>query len=129
MPEKITRAFDACEYAQLMGMRLQRAEGGIVSVEMDPGGKRNPAGVIHGGAVFALADQAFGIAANLGPVPQVAVSASIQYLAPATGTLTAVAARVADTPATSLYRVEVWEEERLVAVFHGTGYKIRKNGG
>ncbi|KUG14677.1 hypothetical protein ASZ90_015677 [hydrocarbon metagenome] len=43
--------------------------------------------MLHGGAIFALADHAFGLAANHGGVREVALSATIQYLSPATGRL------------------------------------------
>jgi acyl-CoA thioesterase len=88
---------------------------------MDCTGKKNPRGVVaHGGAVFALADQAFGIAANCGAAATgVAVSIHIQYLSPATGSLVAIAHRVADNGTYSTFRVLVYEEERIIATFDG----------
>ena len=82
-------------------------------------GKKNPRGVAHGGAVFVLADQAFGIAANCGAATRVAVSIHIQYLSPATGSLVAIAHRVADNGTYSTFRVLVYEEERIIATFDG----------
>jgi acyl-CoA thioesterase len=124
-PEEKIDVFNTCEFAVTNGMRIESAGDDGIRVTMDPAGKLNPNGTIHGGAIFSLADQAFGIAANLESVPEVAVSASIQYLAPATGTLAAVAVKVEDTPGISLFRVEVLEGSRLIAVFHGNGFKIR----
>jgi acyl-CoA thioesterase len=45
---------------------------------MNCSGKNNPRGVEHGGAIFAFADQAFGIAANCDAAIRVAVSIHIQ---------------------------------------------------
>jgi acyl-CoA thioesterase len=87
---------------------------------MDCKGKNNPRGVAHGGAVFALADQAFGIAANCGGgAPRVAVSIHIQYLAPATGSLIAIARRIEDNGTYSTFQVMVYEGERMIATFDG----------
>jgi acyl-CoA thioesterase len=89
---------------------------------MDSAGKLNAMKVCHGGAIFALADQAFGIAANQRDM-QVAVSVHIEYIAPATGRLEAVAARRAETENRSLYQVRVFDGERLVAEFEGVAWK------
>jgi acyl-CoA thioesterase len=118
------RDFNECAFACLTGMEVALTPEGGIRVVMDPDGKWNAIGTIHGGAIFALADQAFGIAANLGDSSQVAVSASIQYLAPATGRLEAVARLVEETALTSVYEVEVSGEGRRVAVFRGVGYKV-----
>jgi acyl-CoA thioesterase len=120
--EQIER-FNACEFARMLGMIIIEAAPGMARVVMHPGGKANPNGVLHGGAVFAVADQAFGIAANLDNIPQVAVSAGIWYLSSASGKLEAIAKRVSETDSHSLYRVKVFEGDRLVATFEGVGIK------
>jgi acyl-CoA thioesterase len=93
-----------------------------VAAESD--GLLNGFGTIHGGAIFALADQAFGLAANLAGESEVAVSASIKYLAPAKGRIEAVARRVDENEYASVYLVQVYEGKRLIAFFQGTGYKV-----
>jgi acyl-CoA thioesterase len=118
------RDFNGCAFARLTGMEVALTPEGDIRVVMEPEGKWNAMGTIHGGAIFALADQAFGIAANLGGSPQVAVSASIHYLAPATGTLEAVARLVDETAITSVYEVEVSGDGRRVAVFRGVSFKV-----
>jgi acyl-CoA thioesterase len=57
-------AFNHREFAQLLGLEITEAHDGYARVVMDCNGKNNPRGVAHRGAIFALADQAFGIAAN-----------------------------------------------------------------
>ncbi|NTW92253.1 MAG: PaaI family thioesterase [Methanoregulaceae archaeon] len=115
--------FNTCEFARLLGMEIVEARPGFARVLMDGRGTSNPNKVIHGGAIFALADQAFGIAGNLDAVPRVAVSASIMYLSPAIGPLEAVAERVGDDGQYSLYHARVYEGRRLVATFEGIGVK------
>lgn len=115
--------FDRCECARLLGLEVVAAWPGGARVRMGSRGKANPDGVIHGGAIFALADHAFGLAANSGATRQVAVSASISYLTPARGPLEAVAARVAEAGGHSLFHVRVYEGERLVATFEGIGIR------
>ncbi len=109
-------------------MRVTAIEGDRVRVSMPTaGGMENGHGTTHGGAIFALADQAFGIAGNLsGGEDQIGLSAYIQYLSvPAGATLEAVARKVSETEKTSLYAVEVYSGDRMVASFEGVGgFKI-----
>jgi acyl-CoA thioesterase len=112
--------FNQSEFACLLGMEIMEACDGYARVIMDCKGKNNPRGVAHGGAVFALADQAFGIAANCGGgAPRVAVSIHIQYLAPATGFLEAIARRIEDNGTYSTFCVMVYEGQRVIATFDG----------
>jgi len=117
-------AFNRSEFAVLLGMCVVEARDGYARVEMDCTGKMNPDGVAHGGAVFSLADQAFGIAANCTGVHRVAVSVHIQYLAPATGALVAIAQRVSDNGRCDTYRVVISEGTRMIATFDGVAFRI-----
>ncbi len=121
--------FNSCDFARLLGMEIIEASPGFARVVMDPAGKGNPNGVLHGGAVFAVADQAFGIAANMEEFPEVAVSACIWFLAPASGRLEAVAERISESWDHSLYRVRVFAGKRLVATFEGVGIKNSRDRG
>ncbi len=116
--------FNQSEFAVLLGMRVVDAHDGYARVEMDCTGKLNPDAVAHGGAIFSLADQAFGIAANCTGIHRVAVSVHIQYLAPAKGALVAVAHRVEDNGRCDMYRVLVSEGARTVATFDGVAFRI-----
>jgi acyl-CoA thioesterase len=118
------RIFNSSEFARLLGMEILEASEGYARAIMDCTGKMNPGGVAHGGAIFALADQAFGIAANCCGVHRVAVSVSIQYIAPAKGKLTAVAQRVEDNGSCDTYRVMVYEGDRPVAEFTGVAFRV-----
>ncbi len=121
--EGIAARFDRCECARLLGMEVVETWPGGARVVMEAAGKRNPNGVLHGGAIFSLADHAFGLAANNGKTRQVAVSATITYLSPAKGTLEAIAEHVAETGDHSLFVVRVYEGKRMVATLEGVGMK------
>ena len=125
-PEERIEFFNSTPFARLLGMEISAAGPGWARVVMDSHDKGNINRKVHGGAIFALADQAFGIAANMEDPPEVAVSASIMYLSPAAGRLEAVAKRVGEGSRHSLYRVEVFEGDRLVATFEGTGIKTAR---
>jgi acyl-CoA thioesterase len=117
--------FNQSEFARLLGMVVTETWEGGARVAMDASGKRNSLGNIHGGAIFSLADHAFGLAANLEDM-QVATSAHIYYLSPAGDRLEAVAERVAGNDLNSLYRVTVYEGERVIATFEGVGIGMKR---
>ena len=121
--EQRIEALGACPFARLIGIEILEARPGWARVTMDATGKENFLGVAHGGAIFALADQAFAAAANRGELLQVAVSVHIHYLTPANGRLEAVARLVGETDTFSHILVEVRSGERLVATFEGVAYK------
>ena len=116
--------FNENEFARLLDMKIVEAHDGYAKVTMDTEGKANPHGVAHGGAIFALADQAFGIAANCGGVDRVAVSVHIQYITPGTGLLVAVANKVADNGKYATFRVIVYGGDRIIAEFDGVALRV-----
>ena len=116
--------FNDSEFSRLLGMKIIEAHDGFAKVTMESSGKANPHGVAHGGAIFALADQAFGIAANCAGIDRVAVSVHIQYVAPATGPLVAFAERVGDNGKYSTFRVMVYGGQKVVAEFDGVALRV-----
>jgi acyl-CoA thioesterase len=122
--ERLQRIMDV-QFVIDLGIRTESiSPDGEVVCTMDAGDKINAMGGAHGGAVFTLADQAFALACNMGPEPQVALCVSINYLKPGKGRLTAVARMVSQTRRTSLCEVKVFEDGELMAIFQGTGYKL-----
>ncbi|MHC1679816.1 MAG: PaaI family thioesterase [Methanomassiliicoccales archaeon] len=125
--ERLRKIMDV-RYVIDLGIRTESiSEDGEVVCTMDASDKINAMGGAHGGAVFTLADQAFALACNMGPEPQVALCISINYLKPGKGKLRAVARMVSQTRRTSLCEVKVFEDGELIATFQGTGYKLNGN--
>jgi len=123
-PDPIT-VFEENEFARLMGIHIIEAWDGYAKVEMNCSGKCNPHGIAHGGAVFAVADHAFGIASNFGEDAYTAVTVHIQYVAPAKNHLIAIAERVGSNNTCAMYRVTVYDGDRIVAIFDGIAYKVK----
>jgi acyl-CoA thioesterase len=86
-------------------------------------------GLTHGGAIFALADCAFGEAANQTDQIAVALQADIKFLKPSSegDTLVAEATRTTEGKTFGVYNVTVSKEEKTVAIFSGLAYKQQKN--
>jgi acyl-CoA thioesterase len=116
--------FNESEFARLLGMLIEEARDGYARVIMDSTGKANPSGVVHGGAIAALADQAFGIAENCAGIHRVAVSIHIQYLVPGTGLLVAIAERIQDNGSCDTCRVLVYAGDRIIAEFTGVAFRV-----
>ena len=85
----------------------------------------NSHGTVHGGAIFSLADQAFGAAENAEGRAFVAMEMHIRYLRPAMPgqRLTARCRRLHQGRNTAFYEIEIRDEcGRLVAFATGTGH-------
>ena len=87
----------------------------------------NSAHVVHGGAIFTLADFVFAAASNSDGKMALSINAYINFLkAVPGGTLYAEAKKVSLHPKIGTYEIHVTdEEENLVATFQGIVY--RKN--
>lgn len=85
----------------------------------------NGLGILHGGALFTLADFVFGIACNTHHVEVVAVNANISFLkAVSKGVLYAEAEEVSITAKMGTYLATVKDETgEVIAVFQGLGYR------
>jgi phenylacetic acid degradation protein PaaD len=86
-------------------------------------------GFCHGGAIFTLADSAFGLACNAHEQIAVALDAHLTFArAVREGeVLTAVATELTRTRRTGSYRVEVRNEAgELVSQFTGTAHRMEK---
>lgn len=82
-------------------------------------------GACHGGAIFSLADTAFGLASNYLGIMSVGINAHITYSAPAKkgDMLTATAVELARSKRLATYRIDVTRADgETVALFTGTVY-------
>lgn len=89
----------------------------------------NSAGMVHGGALFSLADAVFSVASNSHGTLAVAIAVSISYFkAVKTGTLFARAEEVSLNPKLATYLVRIEDEgNALVALFQGTVYRKKES--
>lgn len=108
---------------------------GIALVEVRPGYAKatmpirrehaNGFGMIHGGAIFALADFAFAAAVNSHGTLAVAINVSISYLRPPEGArLHAEASEIHRSRTLASCTVRITDDEQhLVGIFQGIAYR------
>ncbi len=89
----------------------------------------NGVNIVHGGALFTLADLVFGALGYVHDQSAVSISASISYFkAVSSGTLIAEGKLITLTPKFGSYSVQINDEKgNIIAVFQGLGYR-RKQG-
>ena len=114
-------------FCRTLGIQLEAIEPGTAETSMViTGDLLNFHGTPHGGAIYSLADAAFGAAANSHGETALALETNVSYLdAVETGTeLTATAEETHATRRTAEYEVVVTDESgERVATFRGRVYK------
>lgn len=85
----------------------------------------NGVSIVHGGALFTLADFAFAVASNSHGTVAVAINAAISFMKPITcGVLTARAEEVSRGRTLGTYLVRITDEQdAVVAQFQGTVFR------
>jgi len=114
------------KFALHAGIELLEVKSGTAKVRMEiKPFHLNGVGLVHGGALFTLADFAFAAAANSHEEVAVAINASISYLKGIkTGTLYAEAEEISNSRKISVYSIKVTDEAgQLIAMFQGMAYK------
>jgi acyl-CoA thioesterase len=98
-------------FAQDLGIVVAEVGEGFARCRLAVGERHlNPFGTANAGAVFSLAETAFGVAANAQGRVAVAVNLAISYLAPARGELIAEAREVAAGGPLASYAVVITDE-------------------
>jgi acyl-CoA thioesterase len=113
-------------FALHAGIELLKLKSGSAKVKMEVKSFHiNGLGLVHGGALFTLADFAFAAAANSHEEVAVAINASISYLKGVkAGTLYAEAEEISNSRKISVYSIKVTDEAgKLIAMFQGMAYK------
>ncbi|MCD6570354.1 MAG: PaaI family thioesterase [Deltaproteobacteria bacterium] len=107
-------------FAQKFGIELIELDEGYAKVQMDVAHyMENIFGMIHGGAIFALIDEAFEAASNSHGTIALALNMNVSYIAPPTlgSRLTAEAKELSLTKRTANYDIRVYDEEgKLIAL-------------
>jgi acyl-CoA thioesterase len=117
-------------FAQKFGLKLVGLDEGYSRVEMTfTPDMENIFGLAHGGALFALMDEAFETASNSHGTTAVALNMNINYVStPAAGSkLTAEAKEINRTRKTANYDIKVFDDqERLIAFCLALVYRMEK---
>jgi acyl-CoA thioesterase len=124
--DDLKRFVERDAFARHIGAEVLECGGGRARASMKVEAHHlNSAGILHGGAIFSLADAAFAAASNSHGTLAVAITASISYFVAArSGTLIAEAREVAINPKLATYLIDVKDEAGgLVAQLQGTVYR------
>ncbi len=129
--EAIYRAVEKEPFARALNMELTDLEKGRSVVEMtyDPEKMDNIYSRAHGGAVFALIDEAFETAGQTEGTIAVALNVNVTYVSsPKSGArLRAEAREVAKTRKTASYDIRVTDQERqIIATCQALAYRTGK---
>lgn len=127
--EQIREFFKKDRFAEWVGIELLEASPGFARAKMEIRNHHlNGLDMVHGAAIFSLADLAFAAASNSHGNAAVAINVNISYLKAAfAGTLFAEAAQVSRNPKLASYTVRITnEKDELLAVFQGMVY-IKKD--
>jgi acyl-CoA thioesterase len=123
--EKMKWMYNA-QYTKFNDITIISISADEVRLKMPLCDKMNSLDFAHGGAVYTIADNAFGFAANMGDVNQIALSGSIIYHRPGQGKeLVAVTSKVSDTNSVSTYNVKVYCDDKHIATATFIGFKLR----
>jgi len=126
--ENVKKFLKKDRFAELVGIELLEVVEGRARARFEIKDKHlNGVNIVHGAAIFALADLVFAAAANSHGTVAVAINVSISFLKAArSGTLTAEGHEVSRNPKLGTYTINVTDDAGdLVAVFQGMVY--RKN--
>ena len=133
-PDALARAcaeamFSRDRASQSLGMRIEEARPGYARVSLTIVETMvNGHDIAHGGVTFTLADSAFAFACNSRNEPNVALQASISYVAAVKlgDRLVAAAQEQSSKGRTGVYDIRVTRgDDELVALFRGVCYRIR----
>jgi len=127
--KQIRKFFKKDQFARYLGIELIEVSEGKARARLKIRQEHlNGVNLVHGGAIFALADLAFAVASNSHGTVALGVNASISYLkATYGGVLTADAIEVAKNSKLATYQINIINEKNdLIAIFQGTVYR-KKN--
>lgn len=117
-------------FAAHVGIELLEAAAGRAKAKLDIQDHHlNAVGVVHGAAIFSLADLVFAVASNSHGKVALGINVSISYMTAARGsTLVAEAEEVSINPKLATYLIRIVDaEQTLVALFQGTVYRKRES--
>ncbi len=123
IPDK--KFFEKDKFAKYIGINIDEFTPGYARVSLNIDKKHlNGIDIVHGGALFTLADYALAIASNAHGKVAVSINVSITYIKSSSGgRITAIAKEVSAGSKISTYRIEIIDEHsNKLAVAQGTVY-------
>ena len=117
MKQAIFKKVEREPFAQKFGIRLIDLEEGYSKVKMKLNSDmENFFGMAHGGALFALIDEAFETASNSHGTVAVALNMNITYISPPSpgSGLIAEAREISRTQRTAVYNIKLFDEQNLL---------------
>jgi acyl-CoA thioesterase len=126
--EHMKEFFKKDRFANSVGIELLEVSAGTARASMEIKDHHlNAVGIVHGAAIFTLADLVFAMASNSHGTVAVAVNVSISFLRAASGgTLFAEAMEVSRNSKLASYTIRVTDEsDDLIAIFQGMVYRKR----
>lgn len=127
--EALAAFFRKDRFAAFVGIELMEAGNGRSRARLNLTEHHlNGLGIVHGGALFTLADLAFAAAVNSRGRTAVAIKCTISYLkAVEGGALTADAEEVSCGPKIASYLIRITDASgELVSLFEGMAYRKRE---
>ena len=125
--EKLIQATGKEPYARKMGIRTVSLEAGHAVVEMDSSeDDGNIFGMIHGGAIFSLIDEAFQLSCNSHGTVAVALNVTVTYHQPPDkgGVLRAESREIHRSHRTGTYDIKVTDsKDKLIASCMALAYR------
>ncbi|MBK1644252.1 phenylacetic acid degradation protein [Thiocapsa imhoffii] len=125
---KIQQFFLKDRFAEHVGIELVDAAPGRATARLEIQDYHlNAVGLVHGAAIFALADLVFAVASNAHGTVALGINVSIAYLSGTRGPLlVAEAEEVSRNPKLATYIIRIRDKsETLIALFQGTVYRKR----
>lgn len=130
--DSVNAVIEKDRFARHVGIEIVEAREGRAKARMRVGPEHlNGLGMVHGGAIFSLADYAFAAACNSYGCVSVAINANISYVKAAKGGLLVAEAeeiRQEGKLGTCLVRVTD-EQGEVIATFQGLSYRKGGMGG
>jgi acyl-CoA thioesterase len=114
-------------FAKLIGIHIIDVSAGSAKAEMEVSDHHlNGLDLVHGGAIFTLADMALAAAVNSQGIDAVAINLSITFLkSVSSGKLSAQASEISLSRSFGTYAIEVTDENgQKVASLQGTAYRL-----
>jgi acyl-CoA thioesterase len=124
--DTLKRFVEKDHYAKHLGIEMLEYGQGRAKARMEVRQHHlNSAGMLHGGAIFSLADAVFSAASNSHGTLAVAINVSISFFkAVKSGSLTASAEEVSVNPKLATYLITMHDEAgNKIALFQGTVYR------